>query len=480
MRLPRVWFKKVTLLVLMAGVASLVSILPARAQDGSGAQWITVSPAAIGGPLTNPGNGVASFHDGYGEHLSQVQYPDTGIEYQRFYWNELEPREGQYNFALVDNAFSAASRHQPAMNVGLRFMALDGPESGSKVPDWLINKGIKGSWTPDNKTFVPDLDDPVYLSYVQRLLEAFGKRYDGNPELAYLDIGMVGSWGEWHNSNFPTIKPLQQRYSPELLNRYVDMHFTAFPKTPKIMLISGGDSLVYATKKGAGWRADCWGDWRNFNADWSHMRDDYPSRLEAANKAWPGFSQAWQKAPVSLEICGYMPEWLSVQHYTREEVKATLDWALAQHASTINLKSREVPQEYRSLVDSALEKLGYRFRVLSLTHDATAHAGQAITLKSDWLNDGVAPIYLRYNLAWRVQDLKGNTVVQGITGDDIRQWLPGAHHCEYQLKTPDNLAAGQYHLDVAMLDENAKARIQLANEGRQSDGWYRLSSISVN
>ncbi len=477
MRLNYQQFKHLTLRVLM--VSFTFSLLTYVVASGA-AQLTTVNPTAIRGPLTNPGNGVANFHDGYGMRLSKAQYPDTGIEYQRFYWNELEPQEGKYNFALVDEALAVAAQHQPAMNIGLRFMALDGPESGSKIPDWLINKGIKGNWTPDGKTFVPDLDDPIFLDYAQRLLKAFGQRYDGNPELAFLDIGMVGSWGEWHNSNFPTLKPLQERYPPELLNRYVDMHFTAFPNTPKIMLISGGDSLVYAAKKGAGWRADCWGDWRNFSPTWSHMRDDYPPRLDAAKSAWTGFSQGWQKAPVSLEICGYMADWLNVQHYTREEVQATFDWALAQHASTINLKSREVPQEYRDIVDNALAKMGYRFRVLSLSHDATRHAGQALTIKSDWSNDGVAPIYLHYKLAWRLQDAMGNTKAQGIAGDDIRQWLPGKFHTEFQLVMPNKLAAGRYYLDVALLDGNGKARIQLANEGKQADGWYRLSAVTIN
>lgn len=439
----------------------------------------TVQPKAISGPLTNPGTGVASFHDGYGERLSHSLYPDTGIEYQRYYWSDLEPVEGQYNFALIDSAFAVAAHHNPAMNVGLRFMTLEEPDSGSRIPDWLIKKGIKGSWTADGKTFVPDLDDPLFISYAQKLLNAFGKRYDGNPELAYLDIGMVGSWGEWHNSNFPNVKPLLERYTPAQLNRYVDMHVAAFPKTPKIMLISGGETLAYAAKKGAGWRADCWGDWHNFTRDWSHMRDDYPQRLAAAQASFPGFNDSWKKAPISLEICGYMAEWQSVQHYTREQVQATYDWALKHHASTLNLKSREVPAQYRDIVDKALEKIGYRFRVASLTHDALAHAGQPLKLTTQWTNDGVAPVYLRYRVAWRLQDASDNTVEQSMTDDDIRQWLPGLQATQFTLPVPKNLKPGRYHLDVALVDGNQQARIKLANEGLRSDGWYRLSIVTI-
>lgn len=71
------------------------------------------------------------------------EYPDTGFEYDRFYWSDLEPEEGVYNFAPIDHAFSVAAQHQPAMNVGLRIMALDEPQSGSKIPAWLIKKAFR-------------------------------------------------------------------------------------------------------------------------------------------------------------------------------------------------------------------------------------------------------------------------------------------------------------------------------------------------
>ncbi|MEW7314585.1 DUF4832 domain-containing protein [Buttiauxella gaviniae] len=438
-----------------------------------------VTPKALSGPITNPGMGIASFHQGYGEQLTQTQYPDTGIEYERFYWTELEPVEGQYNFALVDDAFKFAARHQPAMNVGLRFMALEEPQSGSKIPDWLIRKGVKGLWTSDKKTFIPDLDDPIFLAYSQRLLNAFGKRYDGNENLAYVDIGMVGSWGEWHNSNFPSLTPLEKRYSPATLDKYVNMHFAAFPKTPKIMLIAGGDNLVSAVKKGAGWRADCLGDWRNFSKAWNLMEDDYPQRIETAQGAFSGFNDAWKHAPVSFEICGYMKEWKTEQHYSKAEVQRTFDWAIEQHASTINLKSREVPAEFRPIVDEALTKLGYRFRLASLSHESAVQKGNNLTLNSQWANDGVAPIYLKYDVSFRVIDNANKVIAQGNTLDDIRTWLPGERTSSYRLAIPATATKGQYNIEVAMLDKQGKARINLANDVPHSSGWYRVSSFKV-
>lgn len=191
-------------LSLLSGLTLLLS-LPLCAAGTSG--WVTVTPGATDDILTNPGIGVASFHDGYGEHLGLAQYPDAGYEYFRFYWRQLEPQEGQFNFAPIDRVFALAAAHRPAMNVALRIMALDAPESGSMVPDWLIQKGINGSWSANGQTFIPDLSDPRFIRYAQRLMNALGQRYDGNPALAFIDIGLVGSWGEWHNSNFQSQTP---------------------------------------------------------------------------------------------------------------------------------------------------------------------------------------------------------------------------------------------------------------------------------
>ncbi|WP_163504977.1 DUF4832 domain-containing protein, partial [Escherichia coli] len=81
-------------------------------------------------------------------------------------------------------------------------------------------------------------------------------------------------------------------------------------------------------------------------------------------------------------------------HYTREEVQATFDWALQQHASSLNLKSRPIPPEYRDIVDKALLRIGYRFRVNKLAFETPVKAGKPLAVSVTWRNDGVAPAYL--------------------------------------------------------------------------------------
>ncbi len=378
---------------------------------------ITVTPAASDALLQNPGMGIESFHryvDAQTQqptaNLPYEDYPDTTMEYYRFYWAELEPKEGEYNFALIDNILTSFTQH-PKRRLALRFMTLAGPYDTNleTTPQWLIDKGIQGEWVADHKIFVPDLDDPIFLQYVDKFFQAFGQRYDGNPLLHHMDIGMVGAWGEWHLSEFADMFGLPQildHYTQDTLNHYVDIHFQYFPNTPKIMLINGHEALPYANRKGAGWRADCWGDWHHFSPNWSHMTDSYPEKIDTATEQYSNFLDTWQKAPIALEICGDAQQWESEFQYTLAEIQKNIDFALKYHASSLNFKSKPIPAQYRPLIDDALTKIGYRFRVKQLRH------AQTITRQADsdtqhnalditWINEGVAHIYHPYQVSMR-------------------------------------------------------------------------------
>lgn len=149
-------------------------------------------------------------------------------------------------------------------------------------------------------------------------------------------------------------------------------------------------------------------------------------------------------------------------------MQGIFDWAVKQHASTINLKSRAIPSDYRPIVDDALTKLGYRFRLASLSHESVWDSGQTLTLDSTWYNEGIAPIYMPYMLAFRVVDNANKVVAQGNSAEDIRRWLPGKYQVSYALSMPGRLAKGQYAIEVAMLDKSGAARINFANEGSRT------------
>ncbi|MFM5116073.1 DUF4832 domain-containing protein [Aeromonas hydrophila] len=446
---------------------------------GALAGTLTLNPEPVNDLLNNPGVGLEEFHDSWGQTLSLEQHPTTTVDYFRFYWSELEPAEGQYNFALIDAAIAQAQHETPRQMVALRVMTLDEPFSGSKIPGWLIDKGIRGEWVNDHQTFVPDYGDPLFIERSKRLFQALGARYDGNPALSHIDIGMIGSWGEWHMSNFPG-PTLEQRYSSALLKQYVDLQMAAFAKTPRLMLINHLPMFEYAVGKGAGWRADCLGDWHHFSQSWSHMRDAYPERLASARAHVPGFDTSWQRAPVSFEVCGKLSEWPNQQQYSQEDVQATFDWALAQHVSTINLKSDPVPPQYRTIVDNALRKMGYRIVLDQLVLKGPLQPGTTLTLSGNWHNEGVAPAYQNWPLTYRLVNDEGQVGAMLVTRNDMTRWIPGHGFTTLDsLTLPGRMAAGRYYLELAFIGRDKQPALQLGIAGREDNGWYRLTELDI-
>jgi len=69
-------------------------------------------------------------------------------------------------------------------------------------------------------------DDPIFLAKLKAFVLAMGKRYGGNPNLAFLDIRSYGNWGEDISIRFGGT-PI----STDALREHVGMHRDAFKST---------------------------------------------------------------------------------------------------------------------------------------------------------------------------------------------------------------------------------------------------------
>ena len=73
------------------------------------------------------------------------------------------------------------------------------------TPEWVQAAGAKGynftvgKGVDENGPFwEPDYNDPVFLEKLDHFLGAMARRYDGNPNVAFIDVGSFGVWGEGH------------------------------------------------------------------------------------------------------------------------------------------------------------------------------------------------------------------------------------------------------------------------------------------
>lgn len=430
----------------------------------------TVYPRVIDDVLYNPGMGWTTMRAFDGDVPG---YPKSTVAYFRWYWSDISPREGEFNWDIIDRTLETAKER--GQTVAIRIMPANG---GDDVPRWYKELGAKGfSYIPEanvatgKKCWMPDHNDPLYLKHMTEMVVECGKRYDGHPQLDHVDIGSVGHWGEWH---FAFVKP-NPVVKPKIRRALVDIYLDNFKKTPLVMLIGGRDELKYAVEQGCGWRADCLGDLGYWGESFNHMRDRYQQSLDAA-----GANDAWKKGIVAFESCGVMQKWTDMGY----DVEFIFDEALRWHCSVLNDKSSALPPRWWGAAERFMKRMGYRFVLKSLTHKLEAEAGKRLVVDTEWENLGVAPAYRGYQVAVELRPVGGrgrpDNVVRHINRTDIRKWLPGRHELSVNMPVPKGTPAGRYHLALAMLDPFSKEpAVQLAIEGRDNQGWYPVSQVEI-
>ncbi len=423
----------------------------------SSVQQVVVKPVEIDSFLLNPGRGFTSTASMYNETFGDRLHPKCGVSQQRFFWDKLEPEEGKINYALIDSAIAKAVKNGQLVNFRVMCQDVD-----MKVPGWAIKAGVKS----------PFYDNPVFLEKQINLIKALGIKYDGHPGVCFVDIGTVGQWGEWHID--PDAKNPKKIIFPtdENARKIIDAYRQSFPKTPLMALIAFKQKygFGYATSKGTGWRADCWGDMDSLG--WNHMKGVYPQALQASNAF-----DAWKNGPVALETCWTMDEW-----YKRGwDIDYILGKALEWHATEVNNGNQAIPEQWYAQVQEFEKRLGYRYVINEVSYPASVKKGTPLACDMTWQNKGVAPVYNSYNLAMQLVSKKDTSKRYILAVDqDLKKWMPGTTAFKSSIALPETVEAGDYELQVGIVSPStSKPAIQLAVAGKTGEGWYPLGEIAV-
>lgn len=390
------------------------------------------------------------------------------VAYVRFNWADAEPEEGHYRWALIDDVIAAWRPH--GVTVALRVMTCNAHSQGYYTsPKWLFDAGCKGHEYlrgGDDPTsggrriprIEPDYADPLYLEKHGAFLRALGARYDGHPDLEFVDIGSYGIWGEWHT---PRPAPLEVR------QRIVDLYLAAFRRTPLVFMSDDAEVLAYALSRGTGFRRD------GVGSPW-HEQNWIGSPKYAGV---PDMGEVWKRAPIVFE-------WFGDYDYLRSRqwsFEAAVDFMLRNHVTVIHDNLGRVPPQALPRLLELARRAGARFVLREIVHPAAVRPGTALPLTLTWANTGVGRMPRAYRLHLALADAAGRRVTETQAPADPQQWLPGEHTVEAGLPVPATLAAGEYAVLVALLDPTGRGRPwRLALEAPEQDGWYRATPVHVS
>ena len=371
----------------------------------------TVHPADTGQALVNPGMGwtlhfYSNIIQNYGSRLEPSDtlqdWPGLSVIYLRVPWSFLEPQDGQFNWSLFDTPAQKWIDHgkQIAIRVTCSesWMRYATPrwvqEAGAKGVDFEFGKGVK----PGGPQWEPDFIDPVFLSKLDAFLAAMAQRYDGNPNVAFIDIGSFGMWGEGHTGNSTN---LSQETTLEIVKQHIALHQKHFTKT----LLCISDDVAGPNRPG-----------RRFPVTDYALSKGVTLRDDSILVQPPPHS--WFHAEMAQEFWPTMPVILEHEHYGSSKAREAWDGQLLlksiqdYHASYMSIHwwPREMLAENRQVVNQINQQLGYRLIPQEISWPDEVSLGKPFEVSLRWRNTGVAPCYIGGHATLTLKDSKGGIV----------------------------------------------------------------------
>ncbi len=463
-------------------IALLFFASPALADE------VVVHPEDTGAALVNPMMGWSLFFysnipQNYGSRLAPSDtvpdFPGLSNVYLRLPWAYIEPEEGVFDWSIVD---APAQRWiDQGLQVAFRFSCA---ESWMRfaTPEWVKNAGAKGHFCtvgkgvdPDGPLWEPDYNDPVFLEKLDGFLAAAAARYDGNPNVAFIDVGSFGVWGEGH-----TFASTRLQYPPEVVKKHVDLYAKHFKKT---LLAANddfsfqGEALIeYARAKGMTLRDDsiCVQPPPN---SWFHA--------ELAQAFWPTL-------PVILEHEHYGS---SKQRGAWGDGSLLLKSVEEYHASYMSIHwwPRIELEENREIIDKINRRMGYRLQLREASFPREVCLGEPFTVETMWANAGVAPCYPGGFVGFALKDDQGGIVAafadESFDVRDLEVGPPGeapARKVVSRLTVAEKIYGfapaaepGTYDLYVSVGGRDATPVIALPYDDDDGRRRYRIGTMVV-
>jgi hypothetical protein len=397
---------------------------------------------------------------------AEPRFP-CSVVYIRFNWADVEREPGKDNWQVIDDVIAAWKPRNAA--VAFRVMTCNAHSAGYYAsPKWLFDAGCKGfeylrggdDPTSGGKRITriePDYADPLYLARHGEFITALGQRYDGHPQVEFIDIGSYGIWGEWHT---PHPAPIEVR------KQIVDLYVRAFRRTPLVFMSDDAEVLNYALAHGIGYRRD------GVGSPW-HEQNWIGSKKYAAVQ---GMADAWQHAPVVFEWFGNY-DYLQSKGWSFD---AAVNFMLSNHVTLINDNVGHVPPDAMPQLEKLARLAGARFVLRELAHERELKPGATLHLNLNWSNVGVGKLYRPYVLRFFLLDPNAQVCFTADSKTDLRQWFPGEHGVTESLQMPNAIKTGEYIIAVALADPAGQRRpFHLAIDRPENDGRYPIGRLKI-
>lgn len=442
--------------------------------------------------VPNPMKGFACFY--------QKPNDDTSLEYIGLKFSDIysiENGEGRLNSEFLDPILKdiAGRGNNAIIRVYMLYPGYNNDDkNGLFIPEELYDKlksngEIYSNLYEGHTLDYPNFNSQTLIEYMEDFIMKFGKKYDGNPTIATIQIGLYGSWGEWNMSGCNNRKCVMTN---ENLSEIIETYTKAFTNTK---LMGRNPSIGNAHSFDIGYHDDNFlfnsSDFHTHSEEWKNLLkkingsygtiQQFYDFMNGQNGNYEPIWDKWKTQMFGGELSGMMynepfgPIWTGTE-------REALDYCIQQfHVSWImgvgkdGIPKMNTPEygEYLNVANS----FGYEIGIKSVK--AKDHTGKVTTT---FTNYGVAPFYYDWVLEyWLINEKSEISYIYRDTSFKLSELLPG-NEMENIFFLPDEIDEGEYTLCVRFINpsesisKNVKP-LNLANNNSYRSGIYKLASV---
>jgi hypothetical protein len=442
--------------IILVGALACLGVFASSA--GTNSYTLAVSAP----PTNNPLKGFMPYRGNY------PTFPHS-MEWTYLPLRSLMTGPTNFDWTSLDHLINeiAGRGHQAVFRI-----YLDYPKLATGIPQYLLDAGLAThAYTDyDNALSVcPDYQNPLLLQALTNFVSALGARYDGDPRIGFITLGLLGFWGEWH-----TYPHDAWFASTAVQDAVLTAYQTAFAKTKLLVRRPAGS---YPATRAIGYHDDSFAFQTLDPPAWCFL-----GLLKAA-----GDTNKWLTQPIGGEV---RPEVQRCMWDIRQTSCVPAGQAFDQcvdltHASWMLNQGAFSPGFTGAQWDAALagaQRLGYSFCVSNaILVDAWTNTPLQVSV--GLRNLGVAPFY--YDWTVQLGALDGSNQLAGawLTSWKLSSLLPAATNTVWNWTLANHgLAPGRYKLALRVINPLPTGLpLRFGNLAQDADvpGWLTLGQVFI-
>lgn len=338
---------------------------------------------------------------------------DNTLVYVDVLWSEWETEKDFYDVEGVKRENNWDRWKREGKNVVLRFVCdVPGESKHMDIPQYLYEETKDGVFYNHSygKGYSPNYENEYFIERHSKAITELGYALGRDDFVAYVELGSVGHWGEWH------VKQGEAGTLPggELMKEYIKPYTRAFPNAQFLMrrpfaYIEEYPAGVYNDMQGEPESTEKWLSWIKTGGEYTESKE---------TMKYVAVPEGWKKNAIGGEFTSSLP----LEEMITDGLQQTIKHMQESHTTFSGPMcpvEEDIWENYQKEIKQLYDHIGYRYKVTAGRFSLNDLTGK-VYVKLDFQNLGSAPLYKDWPLCIYFLDENLNVVHKEVQSVDLK------------------------------------------------------------